>query len=233
RFARLTFTEEVDDSVPVETVRHALSGFVESVIKHLEARGIRDTEAHDAWNLVRKTSSDHEQYCRLIGSLGLSPYDEHPDIDKLLDSLSDKLNARVLADLFQASDMANLVRASTLAEQFSSALPSASEISIAPLSDIDVPDDHWSQAWRRGVEATTRVRTAFGIANFDPKGGSQFFEKLAFDPAQASTVPVEETVAGQVSAAFKRYENAMKLAIAGSSDPHRRFAAARAAFLAW
>src|SRR6202040_251980 len=97
------------ESVPLESVRYALSNFVEEVLNRLEARGIKSTDAHDAWNLIRSTTAREEQYCRLIGSLGLSPYDEHSEIDQLLDGLSDKLNESILFDLFDASDLTNQI----------------------------------------------------------------------------------------------------------------------------
>lgn len=233
-YARLTFTEEIDASVSVETVRDTLTTFVDEVLTHLSKQGVGATDAHDEWALVRSTTVDQEGYCRLIGSLGLSPYDEHQGIDELLDLLSDKLkDERLLADLFQASDVSNLKDASEVAKRFFETLPTAKEVSLAALSGIEVPEDYRFHAWRRGVDAATDVRTAFGIAKFDPKGGEAFFETLGLDPSEAPAVDADNAVAGQVSAAFARNHEAMRLVLAGDSDPHRRFAAARAAFLAW
>jgi hypothetical protein len=233
RFARLTFTEDVSESVPLEAVQRGLSNFVEHVLSHLKSSGINDTEAQKAWNLVRGTSADEQQYCRLIGSLGLSPYDEHADIDQLLNGLSERLNESILVDLFEASDLTNLSRASVLTEKIYDALPHASEISIAPLSELEMPEDRSSQAWRRGVEATNQVRTHFGISNLDPRGGDEFFQKLGLNPGDAPMVSDDEGIASQVSAAFDRRSDSIRLALAGESEPHKRFAAARAAFLAW
>jgi hypothetical protein len=233
RFARMTFTEAIDESLPLRSVRDGLSSFVDEVLSHLEARGVKGTGAHEAWKLVRSTGADEEQYCRLIGSLGLSPYDEHPDIDQLLDGLSDRLDNSILVDLFQAADLTNLSRASVLTEKIYNALPGATEVSIAPLTELDIPEDRSAQAWRRGVEATNEVRTCFGISPLDPQGGTEFFQKLGLNVVDTAMVPDDEGIAGQVSAAFDRKSDLIRLALTGTSEPHKRFAAARAAFLAW
>jgi hypothetical protein len=233
RFARLTFTEDVSESVGLEAVQQGLSDFVERVLRQLDARGIKGTEAQRAWDLVRGTTADEQQYCRLIGSLGLCPYEEHAKIDQLLNGLSEKLNEGILVDLFEASDLSNLDRASALTEKIYDALPYASEVNIAPLSQIEIPEDRSPQAWRRGVEATSQVRTHFGISNLNPGGGAEFFQKLGLDPGSATMVPDDDGMAAQVSAAFDRRSDSIRLALAGNSEPHKRFAAARAAFLAW
>jgi len=233
RFARLTFTEPVNESVPLLAARTALAQFVDDVVGHITDRGIRETQLHYAWNLVRETPPDEEQYCRLIGALGLSPYEEHDEIDNLLDKLSDSLDERILADLFQASDVRGLARTSDLAERISVALSTANEVDIRPLADIDFPDDHAAQAWRWGVEATRNVRTHFGISNFDPTGGATFFEQLGLDPTAGTHVAADETIVGQVSAAIERRDASLRVVLAGAQERQRRFAAARAAFLGW
>jgi hypothetical protein len=233
RFARLTFTERVDESVPLASVQEALSSFVTTVLSRLNELGVTETDAHQAWELVQNTTPEQEQYCRLIGSLGLSPYDDNIRIDKLLDELSGKLDERILVDLFQAADIASLDLSSELAQRVYRALPSASEINIGPLADIILPEDRSPQAWRWGVEATTNVRASMGITKFDPQGGDAFFERLGIDLAGLSTVPSDGGTDGQITAGLERIDDEMRLAIVGDSGRHSRFAAARAAFLAW
>jgi hypothetical protein len=233
RFARLTFTEKIDESVSLASVREALSKFVTEVLSHLDRAGVKDTDAHQAWALVRNTTSAQEEYCKLIGALGISPYDENVQIDTLLEGLSDDLDHKVLADLFQAADVASIGRSSELAKRLYHALPNASELNIHPLADIDLPEDKAPHAWRWGVDATANVRATMGITNFDPQGGDTFFEHLGLDIGNLSTVPSDGGAEGLITAGLQREDGDARLAVVGDSYPHRRFAAARAAFIAW
>lgn len=233
RFARLTFTNKIDESVPLATVQDSLSRFVTEVLRQLERAGVSDTAAHHAWALVQNTAPAQEEYCRLIGSLGISPYDENAKIDKILEGLSDDIDPKILADLFQAADVASIKRSSELAKRIYDALPNASEVNIGPLADIVLPEDKAPLAWRWGVDATANVRARMGITNFDPQGGNAFFEKLGIDPSTLSAVPSDDSAEGLITAGFKRQDRDTRIAVVGDSDRHRRFAAARAAFIAW
>jgi hypothetical protein len=81
RFARLTFLVEISEVVEIPVIRDALKKFVHQVISRLDDRGKRTTPLHEIWELIRDTEQEAEEYCQLIGSLGLSPYEEHPEID--------------------------------------------------------------------------------------------------------------------------------------------------------
>jgi hypothetical protein len=117
RFARLSFLNSVNASVPLDSVVRELEFFVEFVLAHMSELGVSDTDAHRLWDLVRKTTVDEKRYCRLVGSLGLFPYEDHPEIDRVLDGLSAKLDQDVLADLCQASDASTIKQISGLAEK--------------------------------------------------------------------------------------------------------------------
>ncbi|HEY6467086.1 MAG TPA: hypothetical protein VIY69_13895 [Candidatus Acidoferrales bacterium] len=235
RFARLTFTTQIDESVSLASVRDALAKFVTDVLGHLDRLGVRNTEAHQAWALVQSTTAAQEEYCRLIGSLGISPYDENVRIDSLLESLSGDVDPKILTDLFQAADVASIGHSAELAKRLYHALPSASELDIEPLSDIVLPEDRTPQAWRWGVDATASVRAGMGITNSDPQSGDAFFERLGLDLGNISTVPANGSAQGvDITAGLQREAGGdTRIAVVGDSEPHRRFAAARAAFIAW
>jgi hypothetical protein len=76
RFAHVSFTEATGAIVRTVDVRDQFSNFIEAVLARMSEQGVKDSEAHTAWKRVVDTSSDDELYCRLIGSMGLSPYVE-------------------------------------------------------------------------------------------------------------------------------------------------------------
>ena len=132
RFARVTFLNSALANVPTHVVRGVLANFVEDVLQVLDAAGIRGTTAHEFWNQVQGTEPGAEEYCQLIGSLGLSPYEEHPEVDRIIDLLTAQTPNSVLFDLFEASVDSNLPSLAKLTQQVWEALPKAHEINIAP-----------------------------------------------------------------------------------------------------
>jgi hypothetical protein len=73
RFAQLSFVNSATASVATEDVRFKLAALIDAVLAHLTEHGVATSAAHDAWEQVKKTTIEEEPYCRLVGSLGLSP----------------------------------------------------------------------------------------------------------------------------------------------------------------
>jgi hypothetical protein len=232
RFARVTFSEGINASLPTSEVSGELAGFVSGVLEKMSRAGISDTLAHEIWNRIKSTAGSEELYCRLVGSLGLSPYEENAPVSDLLDHLSDMLPESVLIDLCQASDEVTLPRVSSLVNKIRETLASASPIDIHSLADVPMPSDHTPYAWRWGKEAASVARREFGIDEIDPRGGSEFFERLSLNPAIAAS-PNEASAANRVSGALAREGSVIRVALPDQPIPQRRFATARAAFLGW
>lgn len=234
RFARLEFLASAAASVPTDLVRKKLEYFVDSVLQKMRENGVGDTLAHEAWNLVRSTKPEAEPYCRLIGALGLSPYEEHEDVDRVIESLTETPPS-VVSDLFQASDDSNVRVLSKAVRQLWGQLLTFQEIDIEPLVGLDPPGRFGSAPWQWGKEAARIVRTGLGISSRDPKGGHAFFDKVGIDPdaSDASGVIDDELATTRLSGGMKRQDDTMQIALAEPDLPRRRFAAARGAFLGW
>jgi hypothetical protein len=233
RFARLNFMGEATALVPTAKVRTELSTFVDNVIERLNQKGITKSDAHTAWQKVKSTSSEEETYCRLIGSLGLCPYVDHPNIDRELDTISDKISASMLSDLCDASNMANFQRVAKLTDDIYVKLDKAQPLKVRELINVDRPSDSRPRAYEWGYRATEAARKALGIANDDPFGHKVFFARLQFDPANVVEDGFEPVNTPLVSAVVTRTDDSMKLATVGANEAQRKFAAARASFLTW
>jgi hypothetical protein len=231
RFAQLSFLEGVIASVPVDNVRSAFTDFIDQVLTHLTEKGIRNSVAHNAWQMVKQTSADEEAYCRLIGSLGASPYIEHPEIDAELEEIADKISVSMLTDLCQATNVGNFNRCAEFTEGISQALAKATSAQIDDLLEVPKPADKTARAYEWGYRATDAARAALGIADDDPSGANAFFELLNLDP----TIGIQSETANSslISGAVDREDGSMRLSLSGADQPHRKFAAARASFLAW
>jgi hypothetical protein len=229
----LNFIESVTSSAATDDVRSEFSTFIEQVLARLREKGISDSDAHKAWESVKGTSADEEEYCRLIGSLGLSPYVSYPEIDDVLNDIAGKISNSMLTDLCEATSIANFNRAAQITDSISRALALSTPVHLHDLLEVPKPSDTTARAYEWGYRATEYARTALGIAHDDPLGSRAFFERLQFDPNLGIEAGAEGTSILPVSGAVAREDDDMRLSVIGANPAHRKFAAARASFLTW
>jgi hypothetical protein len=230
RFARLAFLVAISELTEISLIEPALTSFVERVILRLNDRGQKITPLHDAWNLIKNTTPEMIEYCRLIGSLGLSPYENHPQIDATLDDLIDKLNLSVIQDLCDTSDERTFLPLADITKRISAVVDQAPEADITELLNVPLPTDSHRHAWRWGREAVARVRTHFKISNADPQGGARFLAALGLGSVLGID---EERREDQIEGALKRQETKIVVAALDDREAQQRFTAARALFLGW
>ena len=230
RFSRLTFTERAATIIPRRDFRTTLKDFVNRTFERMAVNNVRDTAAHRFWRLVEETEPEEEIYCQLMGSLGLSPYQENPATTVLLD---EAMNARIphdiLIDICEAAQPHNLAVTLAKGSGFFEALANSKPSNLEVLSEIQLPSDNSSLAWRWGLECSKRVQAKLAISPFDANGSERFFDALRLDYAGLGGITDTE----EVSAALSRQELEMHVALGDSPEPQRRFNAARAAFLGW
>jgi hypothetical protein len=212
RFARLEFLTAAAASIRTDLVQNVLGRFMDGVLQRMHENGVSDTPAHAAWSRVRTTAPDAEQYCQLIGALGLSPYDEHTEIDDVIDSMAETPTS-VINDLFQASDDSNLNLLATAARQLWDQLAKVREIDIEPLVAIDLPERSGAAPWQWGKEAARMVRTSFGLSSRDPRGGHAFFDRIGIDPdaSDASALIDVDAATTRLSGGMKRNDNTIQI----------------------
>lgn len=236
RHSRLNFTESLVTSVSLDTVRLELSKFVQQVLDRLSSKGINETLAHEAWELINSATLEDQQYCRLIGSLGLSPYDYDKVVDDILDSVwSRQVEYSILTDMCEAAPAEYLVGVASLTRDLQAILQNAPKANIRPLTELDVPPDNYEHlAGRWGVEAAHHFRFKFGLNAREPLATRELLKKIDLDPeGKAVTAPESSINVAQVSAGLEVNDHNLRLVLAEGSPQHRRFTAARAAFLSW
>jgi hypothetical protein len=229
RYARLRFLVEIAETV-VETsvIRNALAKFVDGVVARLAARGRGATPLDELWRAIRETEPEAEQYCQLIGALGLSPYDDHPEIDRVLEQLCDRLDRPLVKDLCEAADATTFPALAELTLGIADALATAPPTELGGLVEVELPPDQEPYAWQWGRAAAHQLRRKFHISNADPQGGQQFLVALGLDRVQSLGWRAE-----QVSGGLRRADDRLQLVVFDEPPPQQRFTTARAAFLAW
>jgi hypothetical protein len=233
-FAEIRFSRDAHAFARREEVESELKRFTDATVARLREAAVSDTPLEQAWALVANTAPNEELFCQLMGALGLSPYDTHSEIERTLDHLLDALGERVARDLCLASKPDNLLASFGAAMGVSEALASAPLVNLAPLSAVQLaPDNPQLPSWRRGVGAARRVRETLDIRASDPHGGDAVFDKLHVDPTGKVQVTANESGLVSLSGAVSRGDHTAQMALLQDVEHQRRFAAARATYLAW
>lgn len=231
RHARLSFERDVNASVPLASVESSFRDFVEATLKKLYDDGHRSTLAHEIWNLIETTEPEQFAYCKLVGSLGRSPYDQNDAIDILLNDVSQSAPEEIVEDLCQASDASGLEVAAALTANITSAISDAPSIDLTGLLNVRLPADTGPHAWKRGKEAAKNVQAAFGISPKDPSGGQRFLDELdlGYNVLGINIPPGDRAISG----GLLRHDGEMQMTLVDPQLAQQRFASARAAFMGW
>lgn len=231
RFAQLGFTESGNSIVRTSDVRSEFESFIEKVLTKMSERGVKASEAHTAWAKVRDTSHEEEPYCRLLGSMGLSPYIEHSEIDKLLDAVSDHITESALKDLCEAATLGNFPNAAEFTQRLSDVLAKSPRIEFEALLKVTMPTDNVPKAYDWGYNAAAQARKALGISAENPRGRLEFFERLGLDPKATADIGNPVSTLFPIQGAVSKSSKQIRLALSSGTD--KEFSAARGSFLAW
>jgi hypothetical protein len=166
--------------------------------------------------------------------MGLNPYDENKSVDKLLGELADTLPADMLFDLCQASDESTFSHIAKLGSEMFSSLDTAQLFDASPLDNLELPADLDGPAYKWGLAATRKVRQLLGTGANDPEGADELFGRLAIDPNRPVDLHQSNADFMSIMAAIRKEDRSqIRLGLSGDRLPQRKFAAARAVFLAW
>jgi hypothetical protein len=225
-------------TLPRADIESELKKFVQKVVSRL-GQHVSGTALQELWKLVEETALDEQQFCKLMGALGLSPYVSDPITDRIEKALEDalsKFGERLVMDLCLASTPDDFVATERIAHVAYSAIESTPASDLGVLSNIQPPPDSVSlPAWHRGSKAAERLREKLQISNMDPKGGDQLFELLGVDPgSKAATACADSNASNPIVVGIvQRDGKSARIALVQEKERHRRFAAARGIFAAW
>jgi hypothetical protein len=116
-----------------------------------------------------------------------------------------------------------------------SRIQEAKTVTLDPLLRVTQPSDSYkTPSWRRGLIGAKNILAEFHIAASDAKGADKFFERLHIDPTgQENTSRLNEVAGLPLTGAVDRLDTEIKMTLLPPEESRRRFAAARAVYLAW
>lgn len=231
--AGIRFTNGGRATIKRQQAEGELRKYVDAVVDHLS--NFEDLPLLEAWRLVRDTNPEEIEFCRLIGALGLSPYDTHGKIEEELDRLHSKLSKREVMDLCLTCGPDDFKIAAQLAEMAHDAMNELPPLDLAPLTGLPTPSDKLElPAWRSGVQAAKKLRSHLSINDVDIYGGAAVLDKLAIDPDSRVAFSMKGgSFVPPLVGAMTKIEATARIALTQETRQSRRFAAARAAYFAW
>jgi hypothetical protein len=231
--ADVHFREFAQTIIARKEVEAELRHFVTRVVSRLSEHNIENTLLQEFWASIDATKEDEEQFCRLVGALGVSPYACSDTLSAQIDAIAEALGEQLTLDLCLAATPENLVTASDLAKFVQNEAQRSTPVDLTPMTNISPPPDNAAlPAWRRGVQAAKRVREKLGIQDTDPRGGDKFLDLIKLEtshPALLNISTVEPIVVGMMI----RQDNSANIGLLQPAIHHRRFTGARAAYSAW
>jgi hypothetical protein len=211
----------------------SLDRFVSGTMKELNSHKMADTPLEEAWARVKDTTPEEEEFCQLIGSLGLCPYDVDDSIADAVDMLVDILGSRATRDFCLAVSEEEVGAAVTPIEFIAQSLLQSRKSSLAPILGIDLPPETFAQdSWIRGLTAAMRVSSTLKIASADQRGADRVFDLLQIDTN--NVVRTQSNINRlPFAGAVDRQEESLQVAFLQEREDVGRFAAARSIYLAW
>lgn len=218
--------------LPRASVEAELTTFVRAVVKQIGNDALDGTSLLQHWCAIENTEIEETLFCKLMGALGLSPYIENSEIEKLIETSVAKLGEELALDLCLAANPKNLSESFRAASTANALLNSISGDLSALLSITAPADGVQLPGWRRGVQGARKVRNALGISEDDPRGSDLLFAALGINIDGAIGEPRSEDEP-VILGAVCRENSRLSLGLTQPSATKRRFTAARAAFAAW
>jgi hypothetical protein len=235
-FADIRFKNQASVNIPRKTVAAELMRFISVVVERLDSQNIGGTHLHEALSLLQGTNADESLFCRLIGSLGLSPYDDNPMIEGIVERAIEAFGESATSDLCLVATPETISVAAELANEALTITKNAQSIPLAELLTINPPTNNITlPAWRRGVQAAKKIRDKFGISEIDPYGSQIIFNNLGinFQDDILLRNSVDDQTQLAITGAMVRDGSRAKIGLPQRRPLQRRFTAARGIFAAW
>jgi hypothetical protein len=231
RYADAQFRRTPEALVSRQHVEAELRQFVEQTVARLGSE--LNSPLQSAWDFVKNTDNESEKFCRLMGALGLSPYETHGSIERALDDASSILTDPQLLDLCLTSTPDNVIRSAYVAGLMQTLLAKESEIYLSAVETLSPPRDQGgAPAWRVGYAAAKALREHFSVNEQDIDGASIVFEKLRLDPS--SRQPDEfRGIESPLAGGIEKHQFRGRMVLSPEGKQSRRSAAARATYFFW
>jgi hypothetical protein len=227
KYADARFRRIPETSVDRQIVESALRDFVTKTVARVSPDLGSPLQA--AWSLVEETSDDETDFCRLIGALGLSPYDEHAPIERALDSASKVLKDQQLLDLCLTATADNIVKAAYVAAVMHGVLDRSQEIDLAAMPPPPA-EQPGLPPWKYGYQAARMLRSHMSVGDKDIDGAAIIFDRLHVDPAAKPDGALSGVESPILIGGTSRRESTGRMVLGPTAKQSRKFAAARATY---
>jgi hypothetical protein len=235
-FADVRFVNRAQAFLTRTSVESTIREFVGGAVERLEAANVQNTPLQISWHAVTETDPGTFPYCEMLGALGLSPYDDNSEVDRILDRMCDLLGEAYTRDLCMVAKPEDFEATARAAQIAVSALSSSADADISVIASLPPPRDNFAtKAWYRGKRAAVTLRDRLSISDRDMMGADKLFDIVQFDPAIRASIGDSDfqPEGAAIVGAVHRDGNAAKISCIQKTREQRRFTASRAIFSAW
>jgi hypothetical protein len=188
----IEFLESGSDSLPADSVRDEIEGFLVAVIGRLESEDITDTPLQDEWNAIQSMDSDENVFCKFAASLGEDPFSLDNESRERMVELASQIPSDLTDEFIAAIDYGNLADyLRNLNESLKMAATSIPPLTIPILDLADGLTANQRTPWENGYQLARDLREKLGLNG----------HLLADDTALADAIHVEETFLDRASSA--------------------------------
>jgi hypothetical protein len=233
-FAELLFTADAFGDAPSEQVQSTFLAFLRETDSRLKEFGIENTNFQSALNEITSLSREEQEFCELLGALGVYPSCASEQVSKAVEAVFEILGPRATRDYCLAAKPHQIVQAQAVAEQLRDRLAGLHDANLSKLLKADLPGENFQvPSWRRGIQAAKNLREKLKIDIKDEGGATKIFEELEIDLKRFDNNINDGSGLTSLGGAIDRDGEKAKIALFQDGVAHRRFAAGRAAYLCW
>ncbi len=238
--AGVRFLHGATATLPRNEVEASLKCFLSNTVRRLDQQNVRSTRLHEVFEQIIGTAADEEPFCRLMGTLGLSPYDENGEIEDLMLQAAGEIGERAMLDICRAATPETFKTVLETARQALAMTRNAAVIDLSVLSSAQKPpDDFIAEGWRVGIQGAKRIRAAFGISDDDPTASDTLLGRLGLSLEMGANETAQRQMHKgddpqlAITGAVVRKDSHARVALAQKCLAQRRFTALRATYAAW
>lgn len=231
-YSRLRTLTDANAAVPRHFVERSLRDFICQTLEQLDQAGLVETHLSNLWGIIESTTDDEYEFCKLLGALGVSPYEVTDEVSEKIFEIVKNLPPSIVDDLCFACTELDLTDAARDAFDVFKEIGNEPSIDIGVLQkDPWADDDEHDMPWEPGIDAAHRIRDKYGVSSNDPRGCQRIFDSFSLDEIihRDGFYDIEEPV---LNGAIEVEDGQMHARLFQIQHTSRRFDAARSLYLA-
>ena len=196
--SRVRFIERGRCILQAEEVEESLRRLIEIVIRRLEDQGIEDTFLQREWSTAA-LDPDEEEFCRLVGALGLDPFSLDEETESRILQAAEILDPALREEFFDAASDVSLLEQATLVRDGLEAIRT-SDYDLKPLEELRTNTERAGSAnlapWEEGYAFARRLRERLNLQGRTARSMEELASFFSLDAPDLRTAVLDASALG-------------------------------------